>query len=68
MTRSEYAESVTRTPYAEVSRQRNGREATHVEIALIVVAVALVAVAGLIVWVVLRREGAATKEVDQRME
>jgi DNA recombination protein RmuC len=39
-----------------------------VEIALVVLAVALVVVAGVIIWVVLRREDAATKEVDQRIE
>jgi DNA recombination protein RmuC len=39
-----------------------------VEAALIVLAVALVVVAGVIVWIVLRREEATTKEVDQRIE
>ena len=38
------------------------------EAALIVLAVALVVVAGVIVWIVLRREEATTKEVDQRIE
>ena len=38
------------------------------EIALVVLAVALVVVAGVIVWVVLRREDAATKEIDQSIE
>ena len=68
MTRSEYAESVTGTPYADVSRLKNGREAADVEVALIVLAVALVLSAGVVVWVVLRREDTATKEVDQRIE
>jgi DNA recombination protein RmuC len=39
-----------------------------VEVALIVLAVALVVIAGVIVWVVLRRENTATREVDQRIE
>jgi len=68
LTRSEYAESVTGTPYADVSRLKNGREAADVEVALIVLAVALVLSAGVVVWVVLRREDTATKEVDQRIE
>ena len=38
------------------------------EVALIVLAVVLVVVAGVTVWVVVRREDAATKEVDQRIE
>ena len=66
--RTQYAESVTGTPYAEVSRLKNGREAANVEVALIVLAVAFVVSAGVIVWLVLRREDTATKEVDQRIE
>ncbi len=38
------------------------------EIALIILAVALVVVAGVVVWVVLRRDGVASAEADQRIE